>query len=168
MRGCSSWAFRLSLPLIFGTSFLMSGCGPSRTIWSAESRSPDGQVIASARSVVINKGLSITTTIETNVYLQEVRAVRGSSPILILQLADATDSPTDTRVAMNWMGPTHLELTVSGDQTSVFRAVEWGSVDISLRDLSKAAVEGENATRSLVPTPPPFADRKTAPSRPTH
>ena len=88
--------------------------------------------------------------------------------MLILQLADATDSPTDTRVAMNWKGPTHLELTVSGNQTSVFRAVRWGSVDISLRDLSKAAIEGENKTRSLVPTPPPFAYRKTAPSRSTH
>jgi len=165
MRKCRS-SSELGVLLTFGGYLFLSlsGCGGGQAIWSADSRSPDGEVIASARSVVLNGGLSIVATIETNVHLQQAKAVPGSSPMLILQLADATDAPSDTRVAMNWLSPTHLELTVSGNQSIVFQAVKWGSVEISTRDLSKAAVEHENATTSRVPAPPASAYQKTTPS----
>ena len=148
--------------LTFGGCLLLSACGGGQAIWSGYARSPDGNVMASARSLVLNGGLSIVTTIETNVYLQGVIPVPGSSPTLILQLADATDAPADTRVTMNWLCPTHLELTVSGNQSIVFQAVKWGNIEISVRDLSKAAIEHENATTTRrVPAPPPFAYQKT-------
>jgi hypothetical protein len=81
----------------------------------------------------------------------------------VLELADASDAPVDTQLEMKWLTPTHLELTFKGNQTVVFQAIRWFGIDISLRDLSKAAATG-NANKSLAPTPPAFAYQKTAPS----
>lgn len=158
MRGCS-WSFKLILLLTSGVCLL--GCGRSQTLWSTESRSPDGKVIANASTVVTGRGLSIVSNTITHVYLKWAKGSRGE--ISILELADATDDPVDTRVEMNWLTPTHLELTVKGNQSIVFQAVKWDGIDISVRDLSKAAVENENKTRNLAPTPPAFAYKKTAP-----
>jgi hypothetical protein len=160
MRECSG-SFKLILLLAFGACLLMSGCGSSETVWSAESRSPDGKVIAAARTAVRNRGLSIISGADTNVYLKWAKGSRGDTSIL--ELADATDDPVDTRVEMNWLTPTHLELTFKGNQSIVFQAIQWAGIDISVRDLSEAAIKSENATRSLAPTPPPFAYRKTVP-----
>lgn len=155
-----SWNVGLILLLTFGVCLLTSGCG-TETIWSAESRSPGGSVIANASTVVTGRSLSIVRNTITNVYLKSANGSRGKTSIL--ELADATDDPVDTRVEMNWLTSTHLELTVKGNQSIVFQAVKWDGIDISVRDLSKAAVESENATRSLAPTPPAFAYEKTKP-----
>lgn len=152
--------FKLILLLTFEACLFMSGCGSSETVWSTESRSPDGKVIATARTAVRNKGLSIISGTDTNVYLKWAKGSRGETPIL--ELADATNDPVDTHVEMNWLTPTHLELTFKGNQSIVFQAVKWVGIEISIRDLSKAAVESENATRSLTPAPPAFAYQKTA------
>ena len=97
----------------------------------------------------------------TDVHLKSAYGSRGQTSVL--ELADATDDPVDTRVEMNWLTPTHLELTFKGNQSVVFQAVKWDGIDISVRDLSKATVESENATKSLAPTPPTFAYEKTKP-----
>lgn len=155
------WAFKLVLLLTFGPCFLMLGCGRSQTVWSTESRSPDGKVIANASTAVSGKGLSVVSNTITNVYLQWAKGSRGKTSVL--ELADATDDPVNTRVEMNWLTPTHLELTIKGNQSVTFQAVKWDGIEISVRDFSKAAIESENATRSLAPTPPAFAYKKTAP-----
>jgi hypothetical protein len=54
---------------------------------------------------------------------------------------------------MNWLTPTHLELTFKGNQTVVFQSIKWFGIDISVHDLSKAAENG-NAIKSQAPTPP--------------
>jgi hypothetical protein len=61
----------------------------------------------------------------------------------VLSLADAADvdETKNTRVEMNWVTPTHLELTVKGNQTVVFQAVKWFDIDISVRDVSSKAVK---------------------------
>lgn len=56
--------------------------------------------------------------------------------MLVLELADASDAPVDTHVDMNWLTPTHLELTYKGNQTVVFQAVKWADIDITVRSLS--------------------------------
>ena len=160
IRGCS-WGLKLILLLTSGVAPLLSGCGRSQTLWSTESRSPDGKVIANASTVVTGRGLSIVSNTMTDVHLKWAKGSRGETSIL--ELADATDDPVDTRVEMNWLTPTHLELTVKGNQSIVFQAVKWDGIDISVQDHSKAAVESENKTRSLAPTPPAFAYKKTAP-----
>jgi len=160
MRECS-WSSRLVLLLTFGSCFFVAGCGGSQIVWSAESRSPDGKVIANASTAVSGRGLSIVSNTITNVHLKWARGSRGQTSVL--ELADATDDPADTRVEMNWLTPTHLELTFKGNQSVTFQAVKWDGIEISVRDLSKAAIESENATRSQDPTPPAFAYKKTAP-----
>jgi hypothetical protein len=160
MRG-RSWNFKLILLLASGVCPLLSGCGRSQTVWSTESRSPDGKVIANASTVVTGRSLSIVSNTMTDVQLKWAKGSRGKTSIL--ELADATDDPVDTRVELNWLTPTHLELTVKGNQSIVFQAVKWDGIDISVRDLSKAAVENENKTRNLAPTPPAFTYKKTAP-----
>ena len=108
------------------------------------------------------EGLSIVTSIQTNVYL----SLAGGSQrrTMILQLADATTDPVNTGVEMSWLSPTHLELTVTGNQSIVFQVVRCGETEIFVRDLSKAAIESQNAARRLSPPDaPPFAYRGISP-----
>jgi hypothetical protein len=116
-------------------------------------------VIAKAHTVVAGRGLSIVSNTITDV---RVKWAKGSrSDISILELADATDDPVNTHVEMNWLTPTHLELTFKGNQSITFQAVKWGELEISVRDLSKAVAQSENATRNLAPAVPAFAYQKT-------
>jgi hypothetical protein len=133
--GCSSWRFKPSLLLALATCVFMPGCWGSRTIWSAESRSPDGKVLARARAVATNGGLSINSITDTKVYLKWATGSSTETPVL--ELADASDAPADTQLEMKWLTPTHLELTFKGNQTIVFQAIRWFGIDISLQDLSK-------------------------------
>lgn len=163
-RGSCS-ALKITLLLIFVAFVLMSGCNGSETIWSAEAKSPDGKVVASARAILRNKGLSIISGIDTDVYLNWAADKRP--PMLILNLADGSDAPSDTNVEMKWLTPTQLELTYTGNRSLGFQAVKWAGVDISVRDLSKATEPGIKDRRSL-PTPPPFAYQKTPAPRPSY
>src|ERR1700719_3097141 len=89
--GLSSIGKAISL-LFFSACVFMSGCKGSETIWSAESRSPDGKLGASASAVLRNKGLSIISGIDTDVYLNWAADKRAST--LILSLADGSDAPS--------------------------------------------------------------------------
>jgi hypothetical protein len=113
-------------------------CGDGRLIWSAEAKSPDGKVLAKACTTDSSGGFSILDSTFTTVYLAQAT---GSSHVAqkVLSLGDAadTDETKNTRVEMNWITPTHLELTVKGNQTVIFEAVKWLDIDISTRDLSK-------------------------------
>jgi hypothetical protein len=121
------------LPM-FGACFLIFGCQNSQTIWSAESRSPDGKVVATARAIARNQGLSIISGTDTDVHLRWASGSRGD--VSILELADATDAPVNTQVEMNWLSPDHLELTFKGNQTIEFQAIKWAGINISVRHLS--------------------------------
>jgi hypothetical protein len=134
-RLCDLCPIRMAISLvIFGASLLLSGCGGSQTIWSAESKSPDGMVIATARAVSRNKGLSIISGVETNVYMNWATDKRP--PTLILSLADGSDAPRDINVEMKWLNPMHLELKYTGNRVVGFQAVKWAGVDISVRESS--------------------------------
>lgn len=122
------------LALTLGFCVLALGCKSSKTIWSSESHSPDGKVVASVHAVARNQGLSIISGVDSSVYLNW--ATRAKQPMLVLELADASDAPVDTHVDMNWLTPTHLELTYKGNQTVVFQAVKWVDIDITVRSLS--------------------------------
>jgi hypothetical protein len=115
-----------------------STCGEGRLVWSTEAKSPDGKVLAKACTTDSSGGFSILDSTFTTVYLAQAT---GSSHVAqkVLSLGDAadTDETKNTRVEMNWITPTHLELTVKGNQTVVFQAVKCFGIDISTRDLSK-------------------------------
>jgi hypothetical protein len=141
-----------------------SGCkGGSETIWSSETRSPDGKMIASARTVA-QSGFG-TGYIGTFVSLSSAKG--SQPPIAILQLSDTFETPSDEiSVEMKWLTPTHLELAYKGHRTLDFQAVKCSGVDISVQDLGSdkaqtGAVDSKNGARNL-PTPPPSAYQKTA------
>jgi hypothetical protein len=128
-----------ALALVLTTSIFMSSCLGSRTIWSAEAKSPDGRVVALARAILRNKGLSIISGVDTEVYLNWVDDRRP--PVLILNLSDASDMPVDTNVDMKWLTPTHLEMTYKGNQSVDFEAIKWGKIDISVRSLVNEKIQ---------------------------
>jgi hypothetical protein len=134
-----SSSFKLFLFLTVAICVLMSGCGGSHSIWSAESRSPDGKVLAKARASATNGGLAILGSTDTKVYLKWATGSRTDTSVL--ELADASDAPVDTQVEMNWLTPSHLELVYKGNQTVVFQAIKWFGIDISVRDVSSGAVK---------------------------
>ena len=118
--------------ILMGVCVFLSGCSGSETIWSAESPSPDGGILASARTIA-NSGFG-TGYIWTAVYLG---GTKQKERIEILELVDEFEMPSDEiSVEMKWLSPTYLELTYKGHQTLYFQAIKWAGVDISVRDLS--------------------------------
>jgi hypothetical protein len=93
--------------LVVVACILASGCKDSSLAWSAESRSPDGKMIARARTFQTS-GIG-TGDPGTDVDLNW--ATGSQAPILILSFSDGSDEPGDKSVGMNWLTPTHLELT---------------------------------------------------------
>lgn len=119
----------LLLILVVCFLLLLSACEPPKTVWSAESRSPDGTFIATARADETN-GIGVGDP-GTSVYLNWTE---GSQPPTII-LALFPPQRGFTKVGMNWLNPRHLELTYSGDVTADFRAVLCHGVEISVRQL---------------------------------
>ena len=72
----------------------------------------------------------------TFVYLNQTS---GTQPrMLILALSEGKAEPDAGKVEMQWLTPTHLQLTYKGQRTIDFQAVKYAGVDISVRQLSKS------------------------------
>lgn len=120
-----------------GVCVLASGCKGSQTIWSAEAKSPDGKMIATVKAFA-NGGFGISGAPATFVNLNWTTG--SQKPVQILSLDNDSDAPDDTKVGMNWLTPTHLELTYRGNRQHIgFQAVKFARIDISLRDISGGA-----------------------------
>jgi hypothetical protein len=120
--------------LLIGFLVLAIGCkSGSEKIWSAGSQSPDGRWLASARTVA-QSGFG-TGYIGTRVYLNWTKG--SQAEVQILGFSYEYEVPRGiTNVEMNWVTPTHLEVTYKGNPTVVFQAIKCGDVDITVRDLS--------------------------------
>ena len=123
---------RLILFLTISIYVFISGC-KQETIWSTESRSPDGKITATARAVGGN-GFGTGGGIHTFAYLNWT--ADSQAPTMILDLIDNTNKTPDTKVEMKWLTPTHLEITYTGNRVLGFQAAKWAGVDISVRDLN--------------------------------
>jgi hypothetical protein len=123
--------FRATSLIIFGVCVFVSGCKfpPS---WSAEARSPDGKMIATAKTFE-NSGFG-TGGGGTVVYLNWTTG--SQLPMEILSFSDGPAGPGGMNVGMNWLTPTHLEITYKGHRTLDFQAVKCAGIDISVRALS--------------------------------
>jgi hypothetical protein len=120
------------LLLFLGACVFMSGC-KAPPIWSAEARSPDGKMIATADAFA-NGGFVAPAPGATFAYLNRTT---GSQPkMLILAFSGGHSESDGLKVGMNWLTPTHLELTYKGQRTIDFQAVKYAGVDISVRELS--------------------------------
>jgi hypothetical protein len=132
--GSSSWAVRVISLFVFGLCGIACGCKGSQTIWSAESRSPDGKMIATARAFA-NGGFGVSGAPATFVYLNW--STGSQKPMEILSLDDESDAPDDVAMEMKWLTPKHLELVYKGNRQSIdFQAIKFAGTDISVRDLS--------------------------------
>jgi hypothetical protein len=117
--------------------FLLPGCN-GKTTWSAEAQSPDGKMIATARTVE-NSGFG-TGGVFTAVYLNWTTGKQ--QPREVLEIGDGPGGPGDTVVTMKWISPTHLELAYNVKRGPLgFQAVKWAGVDISVRDLSSETIK---------------------------
>ena len=118
---------------IISICVLVLGCEGPRTTWSTEAQSPDGKMIAHARTIQPS-GIG-TGEIGTFVDLNWTGG--SQSPTVVLAFSDGADQPGgDKSVGINWLSPTHLELTYKGQRTIDFEAVKCHGVDISVRNLS--------------------------------
>lgn len=129
--GGSSWSLKAILFLTFGACVFMSGCKASPT-WSAESRSPDGKMIAMADAFE-NGGFVAPGPGATFVYLNWTT---GSQPKMLILAFSEGQEP---KVGINWLTPTHLEVTYRGQRTIDFQAIKYAGVEISVRDLASQA-----------------------------
>jgi hypothetical protein len=107
----------------------LSGCKPS-SVWSAEAKSPDGKMTATA-STFQDAGFLAGET-QTTVYLNW--AVGSQPKTLILAYSDGPTAQ-DMAVEMKWLTPTHLELSYKGQRSLDFQAVKCNGVDITVRNL---------------------------------
>jgi len=122
--------------VVVGACVLASGCKAPPT-WSAESRSPDGKLIATAKTFE-NSGFG-TGGIWTGVYLNWTTG--SQKPMEILEFSDGPAGPDGMKVGMNWLTPKHLELTYKGQRTLDFQSIKCDGIDISVRDASSGAVK---------------------------
>lgn len=123
-----------ALPLLILTvCAFISGCRGSETLWSGEARSPDGNMIASARTVA-QSGFG-TGYVGTIVYLNWSKG--SQRPIEILGLSYASEASGATGVQMKWIDPTHLELIYDTPRNLDFQAAKCAGVDISVREIHR-------------------------------
>lgn len=124
---------RSLLLMIFGVCCLLNtNCDGPKVVWSAESRSPDGKMVASARTVETS-GIG-TGDPGTFVYLNWTMG--SQPPTIILAFSEGPNEPGAMNVEMNWLTQRHLELAYKGRRPLDFQAIKWHGVDISVRDLS--------------------------------
>jgi hypothetical protein len=120
----------LVLTTIIGVCAVLSGCKDDPTTWSAESRSPDGHWLALAHTVQ-HSGPG-TDGVETIVEIKRTNGLRSSTRVL----AFANDGASMS-LKINWMAPSHLEVTFKDDPKMLyFQVVKTSGIDISVRDLS--------------------------------
>jgi hypothetical protein len=111
------------------------GCRDEATTWSAESRSPDGNWLATARST---QGGSFGGAYDVTAV--NLKWIGGSQPPVQVLLFSHEFSTMNLK--MDWVGPKHLDVAYGGgrpgDEVNLeFQAIKCAGVDISVRDLSK-------------------------------
>jgi hypothetical protein len=122
----------ISLMILFTCVFL-SGCQDKATIWSAASRSPDGNWLATAHTD--QYGGPGTAAVQTVVYLKWIKG--SESPVQILAFSYDSAYPLGvTGVKMNWINPARLDVGYKGPATIDFQTIKCAGIDISVRDLS--------------------------------
>lgn len=125
----------LLLGTTIGVCVLLVGCGSTSIVWSMESKSPDGTLIAQARTSA-SGGFGTAAPPVTFVYLKLARS--SWSPLQILSFENPTAYPVGvTAVKMRWVTNSHLDVTYSKPAKLVFQAVKAGRVQITTHQVSQ-------------------------------
>jgi hypothetical protein len=86
--------------------------------------------MAATAEAFTNSGFVVPGPPTTFVYLQQT----AGSQKAMLVFAFSQGPPDGMKVNVNWLTPTHLELTYEGQHTIDFQAVKYAGVDISVRN----------------------------------
>lgn len=122
---------RIRLLAIVALCVVAGGCGQDMaTIWSTESRSPDGGWVAKAHTD--QYGGPGTAAVISTVSLQ--RTAGRQDEIEVLELWQ--DSYPIT-LALEWLTPTHLHIAYRGRATIDFQAIKAAGIDISVNDTTR-------------------------------
>jgi hypothetical protein len=119
------------------------------TIWKAEVPSPDGLWVAIADTIQ-NGGFG-TASIQTSVYLRRTHTSQRPMEVLGFWcegpasrpyvLDNVSNAGGTIGLKMQWLSPSHLEVTYEGRASLEFQVVKYAGVDVSVRDLSKARID---------------------------
>jgi hypothetical protein len=131
-------AFRMAILLIIGVGIL-EGCQDVATVWSAQSRSPDGFWLARAHTEQ-HSGPG-TAGVETIVDLKRINVPKPPEIVLTFLHDPSLASQTGETInlQMKWTTPTLLEVTYNGHAHVGLKVVKYEGIDISVRDLSGMA-----------------------------
>jgi hypothetical protein len=129
--------------IVLGVGSLLSGCG-APTVWKAEIPSPDGHWLAIAQTIQ-NGGFG-TGSIFTTVLLKQANLWQRPTEVLVFScegpvprpyvLDNAANAGGTINLKMEWVTPSHLEVTYSGQADLYFQAFSYSGIEISVRDLS--------------------------------
>jgi uncharacterized protein YceK len=108
---------------------LLSGCSSVATIWSTEVRSPDGRWLAKALTEQHSGPGS--ALLQTTVFLKDTNGPKEPIEVLLF-----TQDAKSIDMKMNWLTPTHLEVTYKQPAVIDFQAIKCAGVDISVHDIS--------------------------------
>lgn len=134
-----SGILRWSVLLTLGLCLLMTSCRNTEKTWSAQAKSADGRYIVTAETLRPG-GWGTAGPAQTTVDLNYTSGSQGSAEILTF--VGEPDRPDDMNVGINWLGPTHLELTYKGHPTIEFQAVKCRGVEIVTRSVNGPAPGG--------------------------
>jgi hypothetical protein len=121
--------------VIIGVCALASGCRNYDVIWSAESRSPDGYWLATARE---ERGGGFGNAYDSaSVYLKQIKSSRPPVEILEFSVGSLASQSGKLNLTMKWGSPSHLDVTYNGHAATLdFQVVKSAGIDISVQDLS--------------------------------
>jgi hypothetical protein len=128
-KGSYSTVRQRILGIALSLCALLSGCSNVGTIWSTESRSPDGRWVA--RAVAEQHSGPGNALLQTTVLLKHTKGPKDSIEVLLF-----TQDAKSINLKMNWLTPSHLEVTYEQPAVIDFQAIKCGGVDISVRDVS--------------------------------
>lgn len=118
-----------SLKKIVVLCMMLSGCGGNNAaIWSAESKSPNGNLVAQAYTLQ-SSGLG-TSAVATGVYLK--RAASSLPPTQVLGFSNNSAYPLGiTGVKMKWITNSHLDVAYNAGATLNFQIAKADGVEIT-------------------------------------
>ena len=146
--------------VILGACILGVGCG-HELIWREEVRSPDGLWLASAETIQ-NGGFG-SAAIQTMVYLKSTTVSRPPTEVLEFWckgpaprpyvLDNVANKGGTINLTMNWLSPSHLEVTYNGRASIDRQIVRYSGVEISLTNrCSDITIVPRNTSSSVMAT----------------
>ena len=120
---------RIARPTLGAVCLLaLTACqSATQTIWTAQSKSPDGAYIALAHTENTD-GPGINAQY-TEVELKQ--SFNGAKPVTILTLDEGSEAVKNLQ--MNWTSPSRLVVSYQGNPTLLFEAIKAFGLDVSVQ-----------------------------------